>query len=313
LYGNTKGEEKLEYFKKEEISNLLSKRKNDLDKYRVNFDSYLNKNSLYNTGLVDLVLDKLNRKGLTYFNGDELWLKLSDFGYKEDKVIITSNGEYTSILPDLAYFIDKLNRKYDGIISIYDYESSDYKKSLMKVLTTLNYDVNKIELKKIFDLNFLSKEEFNNINNLDANALRYLLSSLRVDKENNINLENNKYSIDYIEQVNITIYKLLKNYKKKITKVNNYSTIDSDCAYIILNKLYEFEDVVNISYLKQLPCLLCDYLYELVTLFNDYYNTETIISDDENYTNERLNFLLAIKIVINNALELIGIIPREEL
>ena len=98
-----------------------------------------------------------------------------------------------------------------------------------------------------------------------------------------------------------------------ITKVNNFSTIDNTDAYIILNKLYEFEDIVIISGLKQKPHLICNYLLELVKIFNTYYNNEQIITEDEIYTNERLNLLLAIKIVINNALNLIGIIPREEM
>ena len=40
-------------------------------------------------------------------------------------------------------------------------------------------------------------------------------------------------------------------------------------------------------------------------------NEEEIINEDETYTIERLNFILAIKIVLNNSLDLIGIIPRE--
>ena len=42
-------------------------------------------------------------------------------------------------------------------------------------------------------------------------------------------------------------------------------------------------------------------------------NHKVKVSMDEIYTNERINLLLAIKIVIQNALDLIGIIPREEM
>ena len=42
-----------------------------------------------------------------------------------------------------------------------------------------------------------------------------------------------------------------------------------------------------------------------------YYNKEKFVTDDIEYTNERIALLKAIKIVINNSLNLIGIIPRE--
>jgi arginyl-tRNA synthetase len=37
------------------------------------------------------------------------------------------------------------------------------------------------------------------------------------------------------------------------------------------------------------------------------------LTDNYEYTNERMALLKAIKIVINNSLNLIGIIPREEM
>ncbi len=54
-------------------------------------------------------------------------------------------------------------------------------------------------------------------------------------------------------------------------------------------------------------------MYELATLFHSYYSKEKFITDDIEYTNERIALLNAIKIVINNALDLIGIIPRESM
>ena len=156
------------------------------------------------------------------------------------------------------------------------------------------------------------------INTLGINKTRYFFTSTSIDINMELNIDQalsktKENPIYYIEKTNATIYQILKNYNQKITKVKSFSTIDNNLAYIIITKLYEFEDIVILSGLKQKPNIICDYLYELVTLFNDYYKQEEIITKNETYTNERLNFLLAIKIVINNALDLIGIIAREEL
>lgn len=321
LYRDTKKNEEIDYFKKEEISTLLDKRKRELDKYRINFNTYTNEQSLYDKGLIDTILDRLNRKGYTYFNEDKLWLKTTEYNDTDDRILIENDGTYTYLLPQAAYYVDKLNRKYDGIISIYNREYNQYKDTLKPVLKILEQDTNKIEIKLLPEISVLKDqkeiEDISIIKQQDINNIRYLFASKKIEQKIEIDLDiltnNNENPFYYIENTNVIIHNLLKNYKKKITKVNNFSTIDSPLAYIILNKLYEFEDIVILSGLKQMPNLICNYLYELVNLFNEYYDNETIITEDEVYTNERLNLLLAIKIVINNGLDLIGIIPREEM
>ena len=84
-------------------------------------------------------------------------------------------------------------------------------------------------------------------------------------------------------------------------------------AACILNKLIEFEDVVISSAKKEAPHLIANYVYELATLFHSFYAKEQIITDNEKDTEEKINLLLAVQTVIQNALDLLGIIPREEM
>ena len=88
LYKEAKLEEKIDYFKKEEISTLLDNKKHELDKYRINFDTYTSEQTLYDKGTIDYILDKLNRQGYTYFYEDELWLKTTDFNDTKDRKLI---------------------------------------------------------------------------------------------------------------------------------------------------------------------------------------------------------------------------------
>jgi len=317
LYKDRKKYEDTEYFIKEEISALLENRKRELDKYRINYNIYTNEKYLSDKGIIDSILDKLNKKGYTYFNKDELWLKTTDFNDKKDRLLIESDGTYNDILSQIAYYKDKLNKKYDGIISVYNKEQSEMKQPIKPILKMLEENTNKIEIKLLPEIVIKKEdqiiEDLNEITNINTNMIRYIFSSQNNNENICINLDKEEYNkFNYIESTNIQIHELLSNYKKKITKVNNYSTIDSEKAYSIVNKLYEFEEIIIKSGLKQMPNLICDYLYELTQIFNEYYKTEEIITENEIYTNERLNLLLSIKIVINNGLDLIGIIPREE-
>lgn len=322
LYNDSKINEKIEYFQKEEISALLYNQQHLLDKYRINYDTSTREQSLYDKGLIDKTLDILNRKGYTYLCQDELWLKTTDFNDTKDRILIKNDGTYTKILPLIAYQLDRLNRKSEGLINIYNINNYEDKNYIKPILKMLEEDANKVQINILPKIKITkNNKEVENINNLlndyDINSIRYIFASQKINNEIDINLDIvseqiKENPIYYIEKINIIIHQTLKGYNKKITKTNKFSTINNDIAYIILNKLNEFEDIVIMSGLKQMPHLICNYLLELSKIFNTYYKEEKIITADEIYTNERLNMLLAIKIVINNALDLIGIIPRED-
>lgn len=295
---------------KEETKDKLDIIKQELDKIRINFNKYVYEEDLYNLSKVDNVLDILNRKGYTYFNEDSLWLKTTIYNDKTDRKLISDDGTYSDIMPSIAYHIDRLNNNYDGLIDIINKNNQE---GLLPSLRLLSQKVSNIDIKIANRENDKPKEILNNYN---PNQIRFIYAENDINSiidyelyQKQINQENDKLYI--IEKCNKQIYQIFNNYHKKINKINKFSTINSDRAYIIMNKLYEFVDIVVESCIKQKPSIITNYTYELVQLFNEYYKEEQIITEDELYTIEHLNFILAIKIVLNNALDLIGIIPRE--
>ena len=123
--------------------------------------------------------------------------------------------------------------------------------------------------------------------------------------------KSNENPIYYIEYANARISSIIKN--KNILQEHEFSTMNSELAYTIMNKLLEFEDVVIGAARNGYPHLIANYLYELASLFHSYYAAERIITDDVVYTSERMAFLGAIKVVINNAANMLGLILREEM
>ena len=133
----------------------------------------------------------------------------------------------------------------------------------------------------------------------------------------NLNLatkENSDNPIYYIEYANARISQILKNTKQNnCGQLDEYTYLDNENTYNILNKLYEFKEVIINASEKRLPHLIANYVYELASLFHSYYTKEKVITDNEEETKEKIALLKAIKTVLNNGLDLIGIIPREEM
>ena len=154
------------------------------------------------------------------------------------------------------------------------------------------------------------------ISEVGVNASRYFFASKSLDTQMDFDLDlavknSNENPVYYIEYANARISSIIR--KNQYEMVDKFSTTFSEHAYIIMKKLVEFEDIIVGAATKGLPHLIANYLYELASLFHSYYSAEKIVTDDDVSTKERIALLKAIKIVMNNASDMIGIILREEM
>lgn len=331
-FQDSKLEEDVKYFRQKGLDILLEQIKKDLDRYRVNFDVFTSEQSLYDKGLVEKVLNSFKTNNNCYIEDDALWLKTSAYGDEKDRVIVKKDGNYTYLLPDIAYHVNKIERGYQKIIDVLGADHHGYIHRLKGSLEILGYDSSILDVEilqmvrllkdgeelkiskrtgKIITLNDL-------IDEVGINATRYFFASKSLDTQMDFDLclavkNSNDNPVYYIEYANARISKVLNNYKSTINPKEKYNTIEEDIAYNIMNKLIRFEDTVISASLKQQPHIICNYVYELASLFHSYYGAYKFITEDKEYTEERLLLLKAIKIVINNSLNLIGIIPREEM
>ena len=331
-YGNTKLDSDIEFFRKEGLDKLLDQIKKDLDRYRVNFNIFTSEQSIYDRCLVEDTLNKLKQSGSCYIKDDALWLKTTDYGDEKDRVLIKSDGNYTYLTPDIAYHLDKISRGYDRLIDVLGSDHHGYIARLKAALSMLGKDSNILDIKILQMVRLIKDGEelklskrtgktitlMELVDEIGVNATRYFFSSHSLDTSMDLNIDlalkqSNENPVYYIEYANARICSILKKYHKKANLHDNYLTLQSEDTYSILNKLIEFEDVVISSAKKEAPHLIANYVYELATLFHSFYAKEQIITENEEETEEKINLLLAVQIVIQNALDLLGIIPREEM
>lgn len=331
-YQDTKLNEDIPFFKKYGLNILLDKIKKDLDIYRVNFDVFSSEQSLYDRGLVEKVITKLKNDNHCYIEDGALWLKTMDYGDEKNRVLIKSDGNYTYLLPDIAYHCDKIERGFDELIDVLGADHHGYIDRLKASLEMMGKDSGILYIKILQMVRLIKDNEelklskrtgktvtlSEIIEEVGVNATRYLFSSKSLDTQLDFNIDlalkqNSENPVYYIEYANARICSILKKSKNIATNIDQYQTLKSQYTYNILNKLNEFKDIVETSASKKAPHIIANYVYELASLFHTYYNQEKIVTEDIQYTSERINLLKAIQIVINNSLNLIGIIPREEM
>lgn len=89
-------------------------------------------------------------------------------------------------------------------------------------------------------------------------------------------------------------------------------TINDD-EYAVLNELGKFKEVIKSSAEKYEPSYVTRYALDLASAFNKFYFTCKILGEEENVKNFRLSICKAVKIVLTNALNLLGIETVEEM
>ena len=258
-YGDSKLDEDIEFFRQKGLDILLDGIKKDLDKFRVNFDVFTSEQSLYDRGFVENTLNKLKNSGKCYIDEGALWLKTTDLYDEKDRVLVKSDGNYTYLLPDIAYHSDKFNRGYDRLIDVLGSDHHGYIHRLRSSLEFVGYDSSKIDIRILQMVRLLRNGEevklskrtgktitLNElIEDVGVNAARYFFASKSLDTQMDFDLDlavknSNENPIYYIEYANARISSILRG--KEIPKDIKFSTIESDSAYTILNKLLEFED-----------------------------------------------------------------------
>ncbi len=299
-----------------------------LSRLKIHFQNYFNENSLYEDGKIKELLDYFKQKDLSYEKEGAVWLKLTELGNEQDKVIVKSTGEPTYRLPDIAYHKTKFERGYDLMIDIFGSDHNATYPDVLAGIKTLNLDPEKVKVLihqfvTIMDkgevvkmstrkANFITLDEL--IDEVGSDVVRYFFNMRSISSHLNFDLELAKTQSDenpvfYLQYAHARISSILKMVEGEGLKssIDHLDLLTTAEEQNLLKKLQQFEEEILYDAENFESHRVTAYLEELAALFHRFYTQCRIIGSERNLAEARLALCIATQIVIKNGLKILGV------
>ncbi len=325
-------------FHQQALNSVLADIKNDLAEFGVEYDCWFSEQSLFNDGSIQKGIQALKDAGHTFEQAGALWFRATAFGDEKDRVLVRANGQTTYFASDVAYHWNKYDRGFDRVIDIFGADHHGYVTRVKAAVHALGHDDNALDvlLVQFATLfrqgeraqmstrsgSFVTLRELREEVGRDAARFFYVTRKPEQHMEFDLDLAKSESSdnpVYYIQYAHARICSVLRQLDERGLSWNQQMGMDA------LALLTEPQELALISLLDRYPDLIeaasrtCDphqiayYLRELATGLHSYYNAVPLLCEQESLRCARLCLLKAVRQVLANGMQLLGVSAPESM
>lgn len=331
--GDARRDAPLDFFRERGETWCFASIRKTLERLDVRHDTFFNEDSLYRSGAIAALIDELKAKDLVYESDGALWLRTSQLGADKDRVVVKSTGEPTYRLPDIAYHRAKIGRNDDRIIDIF---GADHIATIPDVLSTLralgvrtdHVDVmihQMVSFVNEGEKQRMSKREGNVyslddlIDDVGKDAVRYFFvmrsAGAHLDFDLQLAVEQNDTNpVYYLQYAHARIASILRFAAAEglgDCSGPDLSALDHPSENTLITSLMEYPELVEHCAASYEPQQLCTYLQRVAAEFHRFYHDCRVVTDDRRRSLARLALCRAVKLVLNNGMEILGVTAPE--
>ena len=333
-FTGTKDADDIEGIRHFAVAYLRNEQDLDLKAFGVDFDVYFLESSLYSEGKVEATVQKLIENGYTYEEGGALWLRTTDFGDDKDRVMRKTDGGYTYFVPDVAYHWNKWQRGFTRVINE---QGADHHSTITRVragLQALNVGIpegwpgyvlhqmvtvmrggEEVKISKRAG-SYVTLRDL--IDEVGRDATRYFLAARKADGQLTFDIDlarsqssdNPVYYIQYAHARVCSIFRKLETEEQswnQETGLAALSALTLETEKEIMVKVGRFPEIVRKAADNNEPHMIANYMYDLAGDFHTWYNSEKTLVEDTDLRNARLTLAEAVRQVLANGLDLLGV------
>lgn len=314
------------------LDSILDDIKDDLAGFGVTYDQWFSEKTLADDGSIELVVKRLQDNGFIYEKGGALWFKSTDFGDEKDRVVVRDNGQATYFASDIAYHLNKYERGLDKIVNIWGADHHGYIPRVKAAITALGLDANKLDVLLVQFVTLWRGEQqvqmssrsgqFVTLRELREevgnDAARFYYVSRKSEQHIDFDLDlaksqskdNAVYYIQYAHARICRVFEKLQEKGLSFTIAEGQqalSALNIEVERDLVKKLAAYPEVLQQAALAYEPHQLSNYLKDLASQFHGWYNEHIVLHEDAKIRHARLLLSTAIKQVLANGLNLLGV------
>lgn len=285
-------------------AHALANQRRVLESIGVTFDTWFSERTMVDTGAVESTLADLRDRGVAYDRDGAVWLRSTDFGDDKDRVLVKGDGEYTYLLPDIAYHRDKYARGFDLVVNVWGADHHGYVPRMKAAIQALGHDPDDLEVvitqlvrlerageevrisKRAGDL--ITLEDLVDEVGADAVRLTYLLQS--VDSPQTVDLDlivrqSNENPVYYVQMANARIRSIGRVAGERSIVRSPLAEVDlaqlvHERELEVMRQLYVLPEVVALAARERAPHKVTTWVRELAASVHGFYHDCPVLSPD---------------------------------
>jgi len=298
-----------------------------LERFRVRFDRWFRESELYGDGRVDAGYDTMMSRNLTYEKEGATYFRASAFGDSEDRVLKTSDGRFTYIVPDVAYHLDKQRRGFQRAVTILGPDHHGHIAQLRAALKAVALPedffvplmIQQVNLRRGGEEVKMSKRAGVGITmdelvaEVGVDAARFFFLMRRISSHLDFDIDLAKRHSDdnpvyYVQYAHARIQSIFRQPGAfEPPPDTDLSCLTADEELWLMRLMARFPWTLSAVVRGLEPHPVTVYLGELARGFHLFYQRHRVIGDDRQVTAARLMLCRGVATALRQGLELIGV------
>jgi arginyl-tRNA synthetase len=306
------------------IAAQLAEIRQDTARLGVHFDSWLSEQSLFDSGAVDAMLERLRTLGFVTDRDGAVWFAATRLGLDKDEVLIRSNGMPTYFMTDIAYHLDKLEkRSFDRAVDVVGADHQGHLPRMFAALRTLGVDDSRLSIvvtQLVTVAGAKMKKASGHYVTLDAileqvggDAIRFFLISRSTTSTIDFDLDlavkaGNENPVFYVQMAHARCSGVFRQAAAEGVDAAqpNLSLLGADESPLML-LLLELPDVVSAVARDLEPHRLTFYAQAVAAAWHRYYHDHRIVDAAQPALSAaRLHLAAAVRVTLARTLRLMG-------
>ena len=309
----------------------------DLERYGIHFDQWFLETDLHSSGYVAETIDLLTRAGHTYEKDGQLWLRNTDFGADKDECMRRADGTWTYYAVDIAYHRNKfVERGFDRVIDVWgaDHHGHAIRFGATMTCPALGLNDRRLEflimqmvrLERNGEVIKVSKRTgkaltlADLLDEIGCDACRYFFNA-RPDSHLVFDLdlavrqdsENPVYYVQYAHARICSLLNALAEDGIRPAETPDASLLTTEQERELIMALASFPGEIKAAAAAMDPSRINRYATDVASRFHRFYNACRLRGEEPALAAARLALADAAKIVLENALRLLGVSAPESM